>query len=303
MSDLYPFESHYLDLDGLRYHYLDEGPRQAPTVVMLHGNPTWSFFYRDVVSALSATHRCIVPDHIGMGLSDKPPDSQYAYTLSRRVSDLETLLDHVGARDDLTLILHDWGGMIGMAYAVDHPARIGRLVVLNTAAFHMPDGKRIPLSLWLCRNTRLGAFLVRRFNAFARGAARYAVAAGRLPPDVRRAYLRPYDSWANRIATVRFVQDVPLKPGDRTFDQVSAVESKLGLFRDTPTLVCWGKKDFVFDDPFLRQWRIFFPHARVHTFHDAGHYLLEDAGDRVIPLIREFISARPSAASKERQET
>src|SRR5262245_42431913 len=104
---LYPFTGHFLNLNGLRYHYLDEG-RGSP-IVMLHGNPTWSFYYRNLVIALRDNHRTIVPDHIGCGLSDKPADSQYRYTLSERVSNLERLLEHLDIENDITLVLHDWG--------------------------------------------------------------------------------------------------------------------------------------------------------------------------------------------------
>src|SRR5579885_1237969 len=168
-TSLYPFTSRFFLLPGnLRYHYLDEGA--GDPVVMLHGNPTWSFFYRDLVCGLRDRCRAIVPDHIGCGLSDKPDDRHYDYTLRRRVDDLEVLLEHLGLRGDLTLVLHDWGGMIGMAYASRHPERVRRLVVLNTAAFGLPAGKRLPGSLWLCRNTPAGPLLVRGLGAFSRGA-------------------------------------------------------------------------------------------------------------------------------------
>ena len=141
----YPFTGRYLDLDGLRYHYLDEG--EGPLVVMVHGNPSWSFYYRNLVLALRDRFRCIVPDHIGCGFSDKPGDERYDYTLAQRVADLERLLEHVGGSEKVTLVLHDWGGMIGMAWAARHPERIARLVILNTAAFHLPAEKKFPPAL------------------------------------------------------------------------------------------------------------------------------------------------------------
>src|SRR5262245_889776 len=162
--ELYPFAGRFLDVGGLRLHYLDEG--RGDPVVMLHGNPTWSFYFRSLVKLLRGDHRCIVPDHVGCGLSDKPTTAQYDFSLNRRVDDLERLLNHAGATANLTLVLHDWGGMIGMAYAVRHPERIKRLVVLNTAAFHLPKSKSFPWALWLGRNTRLGAWLILRWNAF-----------------------------------------------------------------------------------------------------------------------------------------
>src|SRR5665647_1997681 len=170
MKKLYPFTGHRLDLDGLSYHYLDEDAGEA--VVMVHGNPSWSYYYRNLVLALRARYRCIVPDHIGCGLSDKPGDERYDYTLSRRVDDLERLIDSLCLTEKLTLVLHDWGGMIGMAYAARNPERIGRLVLLNTAAFHLPKEKRFPLGLRICRDTLLGTLLVRGCNAFAVGASR-----------------------------------------------------------------------------------------------------------------------------------
>jgi pimeloyl-ACP methyl ester carboxylesterase len=136
---LYPFSSHFLETRGLRLHYLDEGPRDGPPVLMLHGNPTWSFYYRNLVLALRGQYRCIVPDHIGCGLSDKPGDESYDYRLRSRIEDLDTLLGTLDLRQPLTLVGHDWGGMIGFAWAVRNPDRIARCVVLNTAAFPMPD--------------------------------------------------------------------------------------------------------------------------------------------------------------------
>ena len=142
------------DRGGLKLHYIDEGSGEP--VVMLHGNPTWSFYYRHLIDSLRGSYRVIVPDHIGCGLSDKPDDSRYTYTLASRVDDLERLLDHLGLDRDLTLIMHDWGGMIGMAYAARHPERIARLVVSNTAAFHKPASKPLPRALAICRDSRAG---------------------------------------------------------------------------------------------------------------------------------------------------
>jgi pimeloyl-ACP methyl ester carboxylesterase len=283
----YPFPGHSLDRDGLRYHYLDEGAGEP--VVMVHGNPTWSFYFRHLLHGLRDCHRIVVPDHIGCGLSDKPGDDRYDYTLSSRVADLEALLDHLGLREGLTLVLHDWGGMIGMAYASRHPERIRRLVILNTAAFRLPAGKRLPWSLWLFRNTPLGSFLVRGLNAFCRGAARACVTRP-LPAEVRRAYLAPYDSWKNRIAVLRFVQDIPLRPGDRAYEEVRTVEEGLHRFRGVPMLICWGGRDFVFDGDFLAEWQRHFPEAEVHRFPDAGHYVLEDVGAEILPLVRGFLA-------------
>jgi pimeloyl-ACP methyl ester carboxylesterase len=280
-----------LDRDGLRYHYLDEG--EGEPLLMVHGNPTWSFYYRRLVEGLRTSYRTIVPDHIGCGLSDKPDDTRYDYTLASRVADLEALVDHLGLDGGLTLVVHDWGGAIGLAFATRHPGKIARLVVLNTAAFHLPASKAFPWPLWICRDTAPGAFLVRGLNAFCRGTAWIGGARRRLPRDVRDAYCAPYDSWQNRIAVHRFVQDIPLRPGDRSYDLVTQTQDGLAQLAGLPTWIGWGMKDFVFDHHFLAEWIRRFPQAEVHRFSEAGHYVLEDEGERILPLIQTFLAAHP----------
>lgn len=290
---LYPFASHWHDRGGgLAMHYLDEGPRDAEPVVMVHGNPSWSFYYRSLALALRDKHRVLVPDHIGCGFSDKPDDSRYAYTLASRIDDFEGWLDAVSATKNVTLIVHDWGGMIGLGAAVRKPERIKRLVLLNTAAFHLPPAKALPGTLRLARDTSLGAFLVQRFNAFSRGASHLGVKR-RLDRDVARALTAPYDTPENRIATLRFVQDIPLAPSDRAYSVVTETAEKLSLLEDRPILICWGSKDFVFDDHFLAEWKRIYPKAELDYYKDAGHYVLEDASERIVPRVERFIAENP----------
>jgi pimeloyl-ACP methyl ester carboxylesterase len=280
-----------LDRGGLRYHYLDEG--EGEPVVMVHGNPTWSFYYRRLVEGLRSSYRTIVPDHIGCGLSDKPDDSRYDYTLESRIADLEALVEHLELDGGLTLVVHDWGGAVGLGYATRHPEQVARLVVLNTAAFHLPRTKTFPWPLWLCRDTPVGAYLVRGLNAFCRGTARVGCTRRPLPRDVRDAYYAPYDSWEHRIAILRFVQDIPLRPGDRSYDLVTRIQEGLTRLAGVPTLIGWGMKDFVFDHHFLAEWVRRFPGAEVHRFAQAGHYVLEDEGEQIVSLVRAFLSAHP----------
>ncbi len=284
---LYPFRSHYLTVNGLNYHYLDEGSGEP--VLMLHGNPTWSFYYRKLVQALSASYRTIVPDHIGCGLSDKPRARDYGYRLQDRIRDLEILLDHLTLSAPVSLVLHDWGGMIGIGYALRHPECIGRIVVLNTAAFLPPDGKKIPLRLRLVRNLKCVAVpAVLGLNLFARSALIMA-ACKPLPPDVRAGLLAPYNCWHNRIATLKFVQDIPLTPTDPSYPLVREADRRIGTLRSRPLLVCWGERDFVFDADYLARWQQHFPEAEVHRFPDAGHYVLEDVPEKIVPLISDFL--------------
>ncbi len=287
----YPFTPREFVRRDLRMSYLDEGTGE--TVVMLHGNPTWSFYYRNLVLALRNTHRCIVPDHIGCGLSDKPPATQYDYSLKSRVDDLEAFLDQLGLQEKLTLVVHDWGGMIGMAFAARHPERVKRIVASNTGAFPIPAGKRLPRSLWLGRNTSLGAWLILKQNAFCRAAAKWCATRKPLSPEVRAMYLKPYDTPANRVAVLKFVQTIPLKETDPGYDIVRDTALSLAKFAQVPTLLLWGLQDFVFDQHFLAEWQRYFPHAQTHTWPDCGHYLLEDAQDEVIARVQEFLTKNP----------
>ncbi|PLX95316.1 MAG: alpha/beta hydrolase [Desulfuromonas sp.] len=291
--DGYPFTSNYFDRDGLRLHYLDEG--SGAPVVMLHGNPSWSFYYRNLAQELAKDHRVIVPDHIGCGLSDKPDDDRYAYTLQSRVDDLTALLEHLGIERDITLVVHDWGGMIGMSWAVEHIPQVKRLVVLNTGAFPLPNGKKLPLGLAICRDSPLSSLLVRGFNAFAVAASYVGCKRNPLSPKLRAAYTSPYDSWENRIATQRFVQDIPLHAGDRAWKRVNRTADNLHKLASLPMLICWGMLDFVFDEKFLAEWEKRFPAAEVHRFADCGHYILEDAANEIIPQVRDFLSRHPLA--------
>jgi haloalkane dehalogenase len=291
MSDLYPFQKNFMELGGLNYHYLDEG--QGDPVVMVHGNPSWSFYYRNLTKTLLDNYRVIVPDHIGCGLSDKPSADDYPYTLQRRIDDLEALLDKLEIRERITLVVHDWGGMIGMGYASRHPERIARLVILNTSAFHLPADKPLPWALKVCRDTAFGAFLVKRLNVFAVAASFVGCKRNPMSAKLRAAYCAPYNSAKNRIATLRFVQDIPLTPSDPGYDLISEIEVGLKRFTDLPMTICWGMQDFVFDRHFLEEWTKRFPKADLHTFDDCGHYILEDAQDEVIPIIEKFLTAHP----------
>ncbi len=291
-GDLYPFDSHFFDLEGHRYHYIDERPNDPHEsglpIVMVHGNPSWSFYFRGLVLALRGRHRCIVPDHMGCGWSDVPSEKSYEYTLERRVQDLESLVDSLDL-DRVILIVHDWGGMIGSAWATENPERVAAMVVLNTGAFQLPSSKSFPPSLILARLPLLGAALVRGAGAFSRGANRYCVTRKPMPKAVQDAYLRPYDSWTNRLAVHRFVQDIPLSETERAWSVVDKAASKLELLREVPMLLCWGMRDFVFDEHFLAEWERRFPKARVRRYEDAGHYVLEDALDEVRDEVREFL--------------
>jgi haloalkane dehalogenase len=257
-------------------------------VLLLHGNPTWSFFYRELVRALRPSHRAVAPDHIGCGLSAKPQD--YPYTLAQHIRNVELLIEHLDLQG-ITLVMHDWGGPIGLGYAVRHPERIRRIVLLNTAAFPS-DG--LPWRIAACRLPGIGAFMVRRLNLFVRGALWSAcVHPERMPIQVRQAYLAPYGSYADRVGVYRFVRDIPMDTAHPSYGLLEEISGGLARFRDRPAIVCWGMRDFCFTPRFLDRWRLIWPHAEVHRIEDAGHYVMEDAGDQVCRRVLEFLKRSP----------
>ena len=283
--------SAFLELPAGRMHYEDAGPRGGETLLCLHGNPTWSFFYRRVLERFSDERRVVAPDHLGCGRSDKP--LEWSYRLADHVANLERLVLALDLRE-ITLVLHDWGGAIGMGLARRHPGRIARLVILNTAAFPSP---RMPWRIRACRTPVVGPYLVRHWNAFAGLAPRLAVER-RLPAEVRAQFLAPYDTPAHRIAIERFVLDIPMSPAHPSWSELEETGRGLAQFADRPVCIVWGEKDWCFTPEFREEWMRRFPKAEVHRLEHAGHWLLEDEPEEALRFVREFLERTPLALAR-----
>lgn len=282
----YPFTpKKYQISNGYNLSYIEQGTKNAATqsVVLLHGNPTWSYYYRHLISALSHDHHVIAPDHIGMGLSDKP--DSYDYCLQNHINNTIELLDSLQLKN-VTLVVHDWGGAIGHGIAIKRPELVGAIVSMNTAAF---TSLRIPFRIGICKLPIIGEWMVRRFNAFAWPATFMAVKTP-LSKEVKKAYLAPYDNYRNRIATSRFVRDIPLHKGHKSYLILKEIEDKLPSLVNLPKIYIWGEKDFCFTTHFLYRFTHFFPKAKCYIFADAGHYVLEDKREQVISIIQEFLN-------------
>ncbi|WP_221032422.1 alpha/beta fold hydrolase [Actomonas aquatica] len=280
---LYPFApKRFVTPGGANLSYLDEGQGDA-AVLMVHGNPTWSFYYRELVKTLAPKRRCIVPDHIGMGLSEKP--EHYPYTLKQRIDDVEALIASTGVTQ-LDLVVHDWGGAIGFGLAARRPDLIRRIVILNTAAFTAPH---IPGRIALCKAPVVGPALVRGLNGFAWPATWMAMSRRALSNDESKAYLYPYNNWSNRVAVSAFVQDIPMDDSHPTWATLKAVEQGIGTFHDREVLIVWGGQDFCFNDHFYNEWCERLPQAQKLYLEDAGHYVLDDARGDAVPRICEHL--------------
>jgi cis-3-alkyl-4-acyloxetan-2-one decarboxylase len=289
--DLYPFQSHFANVRGQRLHYLDEGSGEP--LLFVHGNPTWSFYWRNLILGLRGENRCVAVDHIGCGLSDKPQD--YEYTLSGRIDDLVAFVEELDLTG-ITLLAHDWGGAIGLGAVTRLPERFARIVFFNTGAFPPPF---VPWRIAACRIPILGTLAVRGLNAFAQAATVMAVEKHeRMSPDVQAGFLAPYDNWANRIAVDRFVRDIPFTPVHPTWQDLEQLESKLPALGALPTMLIWGMRDWCFRPSCLARFQQHWPSAEVHKFEDCGHYVVEDARERIVPLLRSFLARHPLPAAE-----
>lgn len=283
IAELYPFSHNFFETESGRIHYVDTGTGERGNVVLLHGNPSWSFLWRDLIKELSARgFRCIAPDHIGMGLSDKP---QKFLHLADRIAHVEALLAHLGI-EKFSLCVHDWGGAIGSGAATRSPGKIEKLVITNTAAFRSLN---IPKRIAVCKIPVFGPFIVKAFNAFAWPATFMSVRK-KLSAAVKAGFLFPYRTFRSRTAVANFVRDIPLTPKHPTYATLSEIENTLPRLAEKPMLIAWGGLDFCFDDTFFNGWKQRFPNAETLYTPDAGHYLLEDAGEKLVPAIADFLS-------------
>lgn len=279
----FPFSLRTYPLDAGRCAYVDEG--RGPTLLFVHGNPTWSFAWRRLIRELSPEFRCLAVDHLGMGLSDKP--AGHAYRIGQHIDNLCRFIEGLDLRE-ITLVGHDWGGCLGMGAAARMPERFSRFVMMNTAAFR---SQRIPLRIAVCRIPLIGAFCVRGLNLFSLAALRMAVCRReRLTPAVRRGYLLPYDNWAHRRTVHRFIEEIPLSPKHPSYPTLVEVEQGLDQFRERPQLLIWGERDWCFTTEFLEQWKRRWPRAQEVRLPEAGHYLFEDAPERIAAELRKFLA-------------
>ncbi|MDP6518514.1 MAG: alpha/beta fold hydrolase [Planctomycetota bacterium] len=287
----FPFAPHFLDHPDGALHYLDEGPatggsEQAGPLLAIHGNPSWSFLYRNLVRDLRPTTRLIAPDHLGCGLSDKPAAGPY--TLSAHIQRLCSLVEQLDLTN-ITLCVHDWGGAIGMGCALELPDRFSRLIILNSGAFPPFPGGGVPARINICRAPLLGPVLMRGLNAFGRAAGRMT-SVRPLGPEARRGFIAPYGSWAERVALDAFVRDIPTSPRHPSYPVLTRIAAGLPSLAHLPALIVWGEQDWCFTPAFRQRWQEAFPAARTETIADAGHWLLEDAPERALPWIREFLT-------------
>ncbi|VFA97786.1 alpha/beta fold hydrolase [Nocardia cyriacigeorgica] len=296
---LWPYEPRWFDGSDGRMHYIDEGPRTGRPVILLHGNPTWGFLYRNFIPPLvAAGYRVIVPDNLGFGRSDKPGRASL-YRVAEHIRRMDELLESLDLHD-ATVVPQDWGGPIGLAWAVAHPERVSGLFILNTAAHNPREKWRIPLPLKMFRARGLGEILVKGFNLFHHA---FLFRAGlarpeRMTPELKAAYLAPHPRWSTRAGVLEFPREIPTGPTGSWEQLGRGLETGLAReFRTRPVTIVWAMKDISFrEDTLTNMWLDTFPDADVVRLPDAGHYLQEDAYEEIVPELLGFLAAQRPVA-------
>lgn len=284
----WPYAPRFFEHRGVRLHYVDEGTGEP--VVMLHGNPTWSYVYRRFIRDLSENRRCVALDHMGFGRSEKPLGAS-EYTLGRHVENLTTLLLRLDLRD-VTLVVQDWGGPIGFGFAVEHPERIKRLVILNTWASVYPEDTRLHGLLELFRQPDVGEAMVQGLNLFVEGYLPGGVHRKETLPEMMPAYRAPFPDYNSRLGTLAFPRDIPIgdeHPSAATMRRIEENLQKIGV----PTAIVWGMQDPDFEPSVIDEWTEVYPHAEVHRIETASHFLQEDEPGRILALLEDFFRRNP----------
>ena len=281
---LYPFQSHWAEVAGERMHYIDEAPQHSNALLFVHGNPTWSFHWRSLILALRKSYRCVAPDHLGCGFSDKPATF---LRLDQHIDNLVALVERLGL-ERVTLVAQDWGGAIGLGAMLRMPERLERIVLFNTGAF---PPHYIPWQIQACRVPLLGRLAVQGANLFSRAALSMTLARQpRLDPCVAAGYLAPYDSWPNRRAVYGFVRDIPANQTHPTWQTLAEIERALKTVADRPIALIWGMRDWCFRPDCLERFVAAWPDAQVHRLADVGHWVVEDAPEDALPIVEKFLA-------------
>ncbi len=281
--DDFPFASHYVIVRGVRIHYVEAG--QGDPVLFVHGNPTWSYLWRNIIPTVAETHRAIAFDLIGFGRSEHPPGSRYDFDDHAAI--LDGFIEQLGL-ERLSLVLHDWGGLLGMQYAVAHPDRVTKVVLAST--YVLPLGAPLRWLLRLPRTPGFGWLLVQRLNLLLSLALRAGIRQrARRTPQLLRCYREPFPDVASRLPIRRWTEQLPSGPQDPSYRALERIAAALPTF-NRPVLLLKGSRDPILTTQRARRLVKALPHARLEVVEDAGHFLQEDQPQQVAELLRAFLN-------------
>lgn len=281
----FPFPPQYYTGNGFAMHFVDIGSGEP--LVLLHGDPTWGYLYRYFLPALSRHHRCIVPDQMGMGKSEVPQDRSL-YRLEQHIANLEGLLLSLDLHN-ITLLLHDWGGPVGLGFATRHPERIKRLILMNTWAFAPWPGGPFPRMLDLIRSERGEAFVLKKNGYLEPALLGTTHHPEHLTSTVLAAYRAPFPTPESRLAMLCWSRDIPVQETDVSYAEMKQIEERLSLFSQLPVLLIWGMRDPVLSPAVLELWQRHYPQAQTRKLEDASHFLQEDAPESILAWIEAFL--------------
>lgn len=291
VRERFPFESRFAVVNGQRMHYVDEGT--GDPVLLLHGNPTWSFLYREFIPRLAAAgYRAVAPDHVGFGLSDKPA-REYDHSLENHVANLAALTRQLGLTR-VTVVGQDWGGPIGLGWALRHAADVKALVLMNTWAWSEASEFHRRVFPWRMMHAPVvGPYLFQRRNVLVeRGIQLSVVHRERFAREALPAYRWALPDYDSRLLSRVFPRLIPLGPGDRAAATMDWLEASLR--RSTlPALIVWGEADVVFPPPFAHRFKELLPHARGPLWVNGGHFLQEDSPEEIVRHIVDFLAELP----------
>ena len=285
----WPYEPRWFDSGDGRMHYIDEGPRDGLPVVMVHGNPSWGYLYRHFVGPLvEAGYRCIVPDLLGFGRSDKPTRAE-VYTIPRHAGRVEALLESLDLQE-ATAVVQDWGGPMGLYWVGRHPDRVRSVFIMNTF-LHAPQSKRpLPGPLQPMVKPIISSILIKGAHVFVKKLLLGHLRKDRRSATVTAAYLAPHPTWGSRTGIWAFPRQIPTGPDHPTAHFLNEARERL-LAANKPVAFAWGMKDPVFPwKMFQASWGKDYPDAPVTRIERAGHFLQEDALDEIVPELLRFLA-------------
>ncbi len=282
----FPFKPNFKEINGFQMHYVDEGEGQP--IVCVHGEPMWGYLYRKFIPPLSESNRVVVPDHMGFGKSDTPQDKPY--TLAQHVDNFTKLILELDLKD-VTLVFQDYGGPISFGFATAHPNRVKRLVIMNTAIGVLRAGTRTWISdmeekgIYEDILSDMGNFIPRMFAS--------TLVNGTTNETMIRAYAAPFPDRVSCIGAIAFPRDIPVGNDHPSAGTMRSIQKKLNLLRDKAKIIIWGMQDPIFPERVLDWWKKIYPNTESHELTEAGHFLQEDAPEKIIAIIRGFLRKNP----------
>jgi len=293
---IYPFEGRWIEIDGLRMHYVEEGV-EGPTVVLLHGNPTWSFLYREIIPKISPYCRAVAPDYFGMGLSDKPADEGF-YSLENHTRLITEFINRLRLKD-IIFVVQDWGGPIAFGYALAHPQNVSGMLIMNTWAWPDPSDFHAAVMPWrMLHAPFVGPYLLLRRNALVERGLYLSTSRSRerfKEGPILDGYRLPFTTPGSRISILAFPRNIPQRPGDLNWDRMSKMEKGLkGL--EFPCRLLWGERDIVFPPNNAHRFQGLLPNCSSLRFiSDGSHFIQEDAPGEIAEEILELVKQTPPA--------